>query len=52
MSGMAMISFGVFAAVTACGLFLGIKGALSPAPPYMQGTGQVNRFDENLKKAA
>jgi hypothetical protein len=48
----AIISFGAFAVVALAGIGMGIKGALTVAPPFMQGEGQVGRFDPRMKKAA
>lgn len=51
LSGIAF--FGVFAAVTVWGLYLGIKGALTEAPPFMQGERSAEtRFDSRMDKAA
>ncbi|MBI5136552.1 MAG: hypothetical protein HZA24_04340 [Nitrospirae bacterium] len=50
MSGMAILAFGVFTGLCLYGIAIGIKGALSEAPPYMQGVGQTIRH--KLDKAA
>ncbi len=50
MSGLGLIAVGLFAAVCVGGIAMGIRGALSEAPPYMQGVGQTIRH--KLDKAA
>jgi hypothetical protein len=52
MSGMAILAFGGFAVLCLWGIGIGIKGALSEAPPYMEGMGQTGRFDNRLRKSA
>lgn len=49
----AIAFFGAFSAVTVWGLYMAIRGALTDAPPYMQGErGADTRFDKRLNKAA
>lgn len=52
MSMSAILACGGFALVALWGIGIGLKAALSEAPPYMKGEGQVGRFDARLNKAA
>jgi hypothetical protein len=52
MSVMGILAFGGFAVLCLWGIGIGLKGALADAPPYMQGTGKVGRFDARLRKVA
>lgn len=52
MSAMAILAFGGFAVLCLWGIGIGIKGALSDAPPYMQGMGKIGRMDNRLRKVA
>lgn len=50
MSGLAIVACLAVAGTFLYGIAIGIKGALSEAPPYMQGVGQAIRH--KMEKAA
>lgn len=52
MSGMGLLAAVAVAALCLWGIVIGLRGAFAEAPPYMQGTGKVGRFDTRLRKSA
>jgi len=52
MSGMAIMVMGAFAAAAAWCIGIGIKACLTDMPPFMQGEGQIGRYDNRMDKAA
>ena len=52
MSGLAIMFFAAFAAATVFGIWMGCKGMFSDSPPFMQGEGNVGRYDERMNRVA
>ena len=53
MSLSGIIAVAVVLGLVVYGIVLGVKGALTDAPPYMKGQGATNpRFADGLKKVA
>jgi hypothetical protein len=50
MSGLGLLASVGVAVLTAWGIYIGFRGALADAPPFMQGVGQTTRRD--LRKSA
>jgi len=50
MSGLGLLASVGVAALTVWGIYIGFRGALADAPPYMKGVGQTTRRD--LRKAS
>jgi hypothetical protein len=52
MSVLGMIASAGVAALTVWGVYIGFRGALADHPPFMQGQGAKNRYDERVRRAA
>lgn len=53
MSGLALLCFAGFGALSLWGVYMGVAGCLTDAPPFMAGEGgKSSRYDKRLKKAA
>lgn len=50
MSGLGLLASVGVAALTVWGIYIGFRGALAEAPPFMKGVGQTVRRD--LRKSA
>ncbi|MFQ5508438.1 MAG: hypothetical protein ACE5FN_03780 [Leptospirillia bacterium] len=52
MSGSAILFFACIAGASLWGIYIGLRGCLAEAPPFMQGEGGHARYDSRMRDAA